>query len=455
MHRLPAQGVRTRLSSETGVTLIETLISAVILVIVIGAVLTTIDASGRTTSVNKNRSVAAALAEQDQERMRAMSPTALDGHAKTQNVDIDGVNYTVESESEWMHDATGTTESCENASGSQANYMRISSTVTSNVVGTRVKPVVMRSIVAPRVESFPEDSGTLTVKVTDEHNQPVAGMLVSISPAAKPPRATNDFGCAVFSHIPVGAYKAILDTVGWVNEQNKQRYELDTNVQLDKTTSVGMTYAPAAYITSNFKTGALPGTSPSSAHSVTVSNAKTGDLVFNAPTSVAVPTLTVGPLFPYTDGYTAYAGRCAKNDPADPAYSPANDAYVATQPGFTSVTRNQTSVVDVLQPSVNLRVVNSINVGQVGARVVFTPQTSCGSTSSSAKFVRLTGTNGALLEPWLPFGTYTACADFPSGTRWLKRDLVTVDNTSPNGTTAPATIQLPPTTSTSVSPCAS
>jgi Tfp pilus assembly protein PilV len=87
--RVPA-ALSSRLSDERGVTLVETLISTVILAIVVGAVLTTIDASGRTAAVNKNRSVAATLAEQDQQRMRAMTPTALAGHTLAQDLRPEG-----------------------------------------------------------------------------------------------------------------------------------------------------------------------------------------------------------------------------------------------------------------------------------------------------------------------------------------------------------------------------
>jgi Tfp pilus assembly protein PilV len=450
MHRLPAQGVRSRLSAEHGVTLIETLISAVILIIVIGAVLTTIDASGRTTTVNKNRSVAAALAEQDQERMRAMSPTALDGHTRSENVDVDGVTYKVDSRSEWIVDASGTTQSCENATG-QANYLRISSTVTSSVVGTRVKPVTVRSLVSPRVDSFPENTGTLTVKVTNHLGEPVVGMPVTITPAATGQRNTNEFGCAVFSHIPVGAYTATLDQYGWVNEQRQKHYDTSANVLLNKTTNVAMTYAPEAYIVANFKTGSpAPGTNNSNAHAVTVSNAKSGDLVFNAPGTAAVSSLRAGPLFPYPDGYTAYSGRCALNDPSDASYSPANDAYVATSPGLTNVTPGgPDNVVNVHQPRVNLKVLNSSSAPQVDARVVFTAVESastkvCGSTAPTAKFERRTDATGFLPDPGLPFGTYSVCVDkWVSGTSYKRSSTFTINNKLPDGDPTLTTVTLP------------
>jgi Tfp pilus assembly protein PilV len=434
--RLPG-ALFPRLSDERGVTLVETLISAVILAIVVGAVLATIDASGRTTTVNKNRTIAATLAEQDQERMRAMTPTALANHTLGRDLDVGGVSYHVDSKVDWVFDATGATESCENDSG-QANYLRITSTVTSSVVGTRVRPVTMRSIVSPRVDSFGNNAGTLTVKVTDQLGAPVQGMTVSISPAASLPRDTNEFGCAVFSHIPAGAYTATLDRAGWVNELRQQRFDKSTTVQKNDTTAVSMTYAMAAAVEVAFKTDSNTASeAPSAAHALTVSNTKSGEITFPATGTTPVGTLKATSLFPYPDGYTAYAGRCALNDPTAPEY-PANVNYFTSlgYPGFTNVTPGQVTTVEAHQPSVNLKIVDKDNNPLTGARVVFTPSPAeCGPTPTMGRFARLTQ-SGFLVDRGLPFGTYTACATLDA-TKTQGRNLGVITNTSPAGT-APA-----------------
>jgi Tfp pilus assembly protein PilV len=424
MHRLSAHGVRSRLSSDAGMGLVETLISAVILIIVIGAVLTTIDVSGRTATVNKSRSIASTLAEQDLERMRAMSPTALDGHSQSGTVEVDNVPYTIKSKSEWIDDATDTPKNCE-ASSNQGSYLRISSTVTSSVVGTRVKPVVMRSIVSPRADSFDEDSGTLVVKVTDHEAKPVRGILVTISPAAQLARATDEFGCAVFSHIPARTYTATLNTPGYVNEDAEQLHDANANVVTGQTAFLPMTYAPAARVTVNFKALPTPGTT-SSAHAVTLANSKKR-IVKLAPAGPTPASLTVD-VFPYPEGYSAYTGRCMANSPAHTGYSPVNDPYVATKPGFTSVTAGQPIAVDALQPRANVKVTEDGTKAVNAARVVFTATDStCGSTANGARFVRYTGTDGYVPDRGLPFGRYTVCAErVVSG--WTRHEQQPYDN---------------------------
>ena len=138
----PAQGALRTLKSEAGVTLIEMVISATILVIIALAVMATLDTASSSTAANRGRTVASALAEQDQERMRGMSAVELSNyHPDPGHDNVGRVEYTVESRSEWVRDSTGGAETC-TANTKQADYMRITSTVTSNVVGKRIKPVV-------------------------------------------------------------------------------------------------------------------------------------------------------------------------------------------------------------------------------------------------------------------------------------------------------------------------
>ena len=88
MRSTQAQGVpnaqgrpyRPELSAEHGVTLVETLISALVLMGVIFAVFATLDTASSTTAVNRARTAAATIAERDQERMRGMSVTQLSNH---------------------------------------------------------------------------------------------------------------------------------------------------------------------------------------------------------------------------------------------------------------------------------------------------------------------------------------------------------------------------------------
>ena len=115
----------------------EVMISAAVLVLVVLGVFAALDASTSTAGANKARTVAATLAEKDQERMRAMRTTDIDAmNTAPYDVTVGNVPYHVESEAEWIYDASGAEVSCGLATG-QASYMRITTTVTSRRAGNR------------------------------------------------------------------------------------------------------------------------------------------------------------------------------------------------------------------------------------------------------------------------------------------------------------------------------
>ena len=99
--------------SEAGFALIEVIVSAMVLAIVALAVLSGIDAANGASAREKARAVAANLAEQDQERLRAM-PVALLKNPPSQRppINVDGVTYTIKSETKWITDDLGGEPGC-------------------------------------------------------------------------------------------------------------------------------------------------------------------------------------------------------------------------------------------------------------------------------------------------------------------------------------------------------
>ena len=105
-----------------------------------------LDAVTGTAGANKARTVAATLAEKDQEQLRSLMTVDLTGSAPLipgpRDVEVDGVPYTVKSDAEWVTDAGGENISCALDDG-EGSFMRITSTVTSPMTGAEVKPVVI------------------------------------------------------------------------------------------------------------------------------------------------------------------------------------------------------------------------------------------------------------------------------------------------------------------------
>jgi Tfp pilus assembly protein PilV len=426
----PEQRAHTKLSAENGITLIETVISAAILVMILLAVMATLDTASSSTAANRGRTVASALAEQDQERLRGMSAVDLSNYHETNPVTVNKVSYTVDSRSEWVRDSTGGAETC-TANTKQADYMRITSTVTSSVVGRKIQPVQIRSLVAPRVGSFGATQGTLAVSIKDGAGAPVAGIPVAVSGPDALSDVTNAQGCAVFGYIPVGTYQVKVNVPGYVDPSGVQAISVNKAVTPQTVQTQVLQYAPAAYVTANFMTKVAGVEQATKGPAVIASNAalpSPGVRIFSGPTGGAT-SITTGALFPFSDGYSFYSGvsGCAENLPTE-----YEDDYFSRF-GFAKPAAGQSAVVTVREPALNFQVLRgsgSTFNPYPSANVVITPSTGCGPKYTSNP-LRTTADKlqASLQDPGFPFGTYAICADDGS-----RRATVTgVANTSSDG----------------------
>ena len=404
----------TDLASERGWALLETLVSAVLLVVVALAVMSSMDVASRTSAANKGRSVASSLAEQDQERMRGMTIEQLSNYHATADPTVAGMAYHVDSRSEWTNDATGNVASCSDTG--QASYVRISTTVTSSVVGTDTKPVVMRGLVAPPVGSLGPSQGTLAVKVSDRSGNPVEGMPVGLSGTTTLSDNTNALGCAVFGYIPAGtgtSYTVTLNSTGWVDQNDDQISKKFPTVTPGNVTLQTMTYDRAGSAGMTFKDSSAQPASPTPAW-VMVNNS--GWTVPGA-RKVVAPTATG--LFPFaSSNYSFWAGSCASANPAlyPPATTPAAAVLPATAAGPVTLT----------VPTVNVKVLNAAGTGVAGS--VSLKATGSGCTDVADRQPTVAAGTGIDL----PFGTYKICT---SDLTNYKIESASVNNTAAAGTT--------------------
>lgn len=401
-----------RPTGEAGFALIEVLVSAALLVVIALALLSGADRAASTSLAGKGRSVAATLAEQDQERLRSMPVTALSNyHPTSRTVPVGNVNYSVTSRADWVRDTTGATQSCANDS-SQADYLKISSTITSNVVGTAIKPVTVSSIVAPPVGAFAANQGTLAVKVLDSRSNPVVGMNVSITGARSLSDLTNTSGCAVFAYIPTGNYHVLLNTAGWVNPSNQTAVDVTQVVSANVVNVATVQYDRAAKVGVSFETVTSSGVVPSRGWGITAKgvDAGAGSYYFEGvPAGTSQASIDATSLWPAQTGYMFYSGDCGGANPetAIPSstwYStaPGNGDVLAPLPGTVN------GVVTVRQPPLSLTVKNGSTLLQ-NATVVLTPvDTVCiKPTLTTDSSGRATSKLTPTYDPGVPFGKYS------------------------------------------------
>jgi type II secretory pathway pseudopilin PulG len=437
---------RRRLGAEEGFALMEVVVSAAVLVLVVLGVMAALDAVAGTAGANKARTVAASLAEKDQEELRSLRNAELDNLESLipapRTIDVDGVPYTITSDAEWVTDATGEDISCELPSG-EGSFIRITSRVTSPMTGARVRPVVMSSIVSPQ-----PGSGTLSAMVKDADGRPVVNMPVQAiqENGSTTTKQTNDAGCAVFGSLAAGSYDVKLDQTGWVDPEGNQAPVQTVTVNAGILSTVEFLYDlkavinPATVVTSIRSPIATnpPTIQNDQANGVTVAHTglQTGFRIFNGPAT----TFDLDRLFPFRDPYKAYAGTCTGADPA---------LYVPTY--FDSIAlfnerleRGRTyGPLQILEPATNLRVQRG-GSNRSNAYIVATP------TDESCEGVRITlgptSSSGTVTQPGLPFGDYSLCAQWTSSGSTWHSPAVAITNRDPAG--APRTTTTPPVTVT-------
>jgi Tfp pilus assembly protein PilV len=443
---------RSRIADDAGFALIEALVGAVVLIVIALATLSAIDRAQKTSGFGKNRSVAAALAEQDQARLRGLPTDSLStyrtNHTASRTVMINGLNYTVASTVDSVRDTTGGTVSCTN-DGNQADYLKLTSTVSAN----SIKPVTIASLSAPPL-SYSSSRGMLVVQVNDGATPAVGvqGVSVTITGPTSMSDTTNSLGCAVFSFIPAGNYSVSIIKTGYVDYAGTTGPITGSKtVTGGSLTTLPFVYDAAGSIKVNFETdigssGVVlqrsRGYNASGTNTLVPSGIRsTGD------TDPSVPTVTLANLFPFRTAYNTFAGRCAGANPQTAI--PNTNWFSSGQIGFDDAVivppgDNSSVAVTVRQPGLELRVKDTPGGTYLNAaRVVITPQaTTCMPASITAWTTAkntVTNTDGwvtkdlynfggstgnVTYDPGLPFGTYKVCAEYNWGTtgspKWRK-----------------------------------
>jgi type II secretory pathway pseudopilin PulG len=467
------------LRAEGGFALIEVVVSAAVLAIIALAILSGIDAANGASAREKARAVAASLAEQDQERLRSMNIDKVAAPPQQPDQVIDGVTYKIKSEARWITDNVGGSPAC-GEDGTQVEYLHITSTVTSHIVGERIPPVKIDSLVAPSAKKA-ESQGVLGVKVVDRNGVGLPGITVTAtSPAYSPPAGVTDSdGCVVFSAVPVGNYTVRLNTAGYIDRAGNQVSEQTQLVAPKKVSWVNMTYDRATSARVSVVT-VRPGSAnwanpiPSKARHISTANgANVGWIKSVGPSNPGISTADLTNLFPFAENsYAFFTGKCGYSSPdkylADYFTDPVNGNPAATLLSNPSAMQPQL-INSVRQPPFNIRIARN-RAGQTnftdGTIQVWARLNKPSSSSSDdcvEEWFELTtmthpspapspsthfvSQKGGSFDPGMPFGKYTICIrDTGASNRvWTYGEY---DNTAPRGRSSTLTITPPTSSST-------
>jgi Tfp pilus assembly protein PilV len=409
-------GGRLRLDGETGDTLIEVLISAVLIALVVAATAVGLNSTNRATAFDRARSEADALAQQAEDQLRSEPIANLSSLKREQHVEEGSgagkTKFKIVSESEYIADSTATS-SCK-SSTPEASYLQTTSTVTWPSIGV-AKPVVESSVISPPA------GAALIVQVT-EASKPLEHARVSASGptpgATEHALETSSDGCAILALSP-GGYELNASKAGYVTPN----WYPNTHEDLSTTRSV---YLPAETETTTKVAYSLgqAGELRVKFHGPSSTEPEEGDsfVAFNSGmyepkhvgtvgtyASTVLSGTTVYP-YPETSPYSVYAGSCEADSPAK----------FGIKPEEAVVTPGGTAEVAVTLPPVNIEVMSGSGPGSategspVSGATVYIVDKGCPATRSLT-----TTASGALSHPGLPFGAYEMCVS-KSNKKWEK-----------------------------------
>jgi Tfp pilus assembly protein PilV len=340
------------LGSEAGDTLIEIVVSALIVGLIVVGTFTGFSVINRASADQRHHSQASLLASQSQEQLRSDPASALDTletspHSYTQIVE--GTTYTIKQEAEPVG-SSGTTSGCSvsNATAQTGAYIQIISSVTWPQLGTR-KAVKQATLITPPTGSDLEvdvESGatpatgvsgiTATAMFTPEES----------STATTIEGTTGVAGCVVFTGIPAtSALVTIVPKTGYVTPNGELKVTpKEVKIAPNITTHYPVTYNKAGEITAEFTYKGEPTYKGETVRSDTfvAYNVKIPaepkfevgapennfeyktsgeEEEYKALTTIVAPSATTahgtkfpeGNLFPFSEKWQVYAGDCPAN----------------------------------------------------------------------------------------------------------------------------------------------
>jgi prepilin-type N-terminal cleavage/methylation domain-containing protein len=335
-------------ADDAGFTLVEVLVSALILVLLSMAVLGALDATTRSSFSDRLHANAEALAQQNENRLRGLNVDELSNLNKTfQGPKLDGVQFTLQETAQYVSDSSGAV-SCTNPS---ADYLEATTTVTwPNMAGR--KPVSVTSVLTPTVGSVDSTNGALAVSVLNAAGTGYGGVNVSIAGATNATATTTASGCALFGDLPSGAYTVTVAPPTGTYVDSLTGATISAATPDSRTVSVAAGSVPTSVPFSLDQAGSInfsftdvwpSGTGSNPAPPVGTTPTAPAVIAFN--TNMNAPSyrmctvqdgsacpvvgsqdqafpasdwgngITATPLFPFKSQYSVYAGVCPSDDP--------------------------------------------------------------------------------------------------------------------------------------------
>ncbi len=418
---------RRRLASQAGDTLIEVIVSALLVGLIVVGTFSGLDSTNKATSLDRARSQADALAEHAEEQLRSEPIKKLtemtESHPVVETVTENGSKYTITSTAQFIADATSTS-SCTSTS-TKADYLQTTSKVTSPLIGTG-KSVEETGVISPPAGS------ALIVQVQESGTALPSALVVAKGPSPATTSyelETSAKGCAILA-VPPGEYNIYVSKSGYVDPNGYENTHEDVGgsvtrsvyIPAETTSKVGYNLGLAGKLAVSF-TGATPAEGDTfTAFNTGMTSPRPFGTVGTYSSTVSSPNT----IFPFTTKYTVYAGSCEADLPTKNGQS--SNPEVLVEPG-------KTGEITVPLAPIAIQVMEGTSSGSAGK--LMTSGVTGTIEDTGCKTLRSFAVNGSglLPKPGMPFGTYSICVTATIGGKPRKYTTSTISNNKAAGVT--------------------
>lgn len=323
--------------AEAGFSIIEVMVAMMVFAVMSVGIAYGIANTLQLTQTSRGRETAVALASQDIDTLRQTAAASTGGIFKVvskagadNTKTIGGVTYKIERAVTWVQ-SDGASGACGTSNGKLA-YKSVVETVSwANPRGGGASSTTVTSAIAPSDAVTDPGYGTIIISAVTASGSPYQGVSITVTPLAggggstltTAVQSTDAQGCSYAVNVAPGDYTVTATTTGGIDTNQAQpSSQTPITVSAGASSPVPFVYDRASQLTLQYaKTynATLP------TNMVTVLSSSVGGLDTIKPWDVASTSLVVTstskpsvPVFPFTSGYTAYAGPYS-NSPSSTA----------------------------------------------------------------------------------------------------------------------------------------
>lgn len=293
-----------RIGGDEGLSITEVIIALMVFTVVILGLAYSLATMTKLVSDDKNREVAAGLAAQEVDKVRAVGDAFQVQSAPNQAQTVGATTYTIKRTTEWVN-TDGSSATCGGAGGN-LQYKRVSVEVSWPNMLVLKNSVRSDTILAPATRINDPSYGTILVSVLGADGTGRPGVSVSATATSGGASvgtipATDSDGCSYVLKVTPGTYKVSVSKTGYIDYTQSASPDLSVTIAAGSSQTANFGYDLAAKYTLQYASNY--------AGSAKLPDALTTNFITTKGSYVVTSKTSPISLYPVTEGYAAVAGH--------------------------------------------------------------------------------------------------------------------------------------------------